>query len=64
MQVGADGVKSRVRQLTGLQSVGWNYSQSAVVAALGLEQVNNFRPCTHGELLLTSIYNRASQKIW
>ncbi len=37
--MGADGVKSHVRHVTGLQSMNWNYNQSAVIATLTLEQV-------------------------
>jgi 2-octaprenylphenol hydroxylase len=35
--VGADGANSRVRQLSGIDTVGWSYQQQAVVAAVETE---------------------------
>ena len=29
--VGADGSKSRVRELAGIKTTGWNYSQNAII---------------------------------
>lgn len=34
--VGADGVRSRVRQAAGLPSTGWRYDQTAIVATVGI----------------------------
>ena len=34
--IGADGFDSSVRRLTGLESVGWDYRQSAIVATMNL----------------------------
>lgn len=33
-QVGADGAKSQVRQLSGFKTTGWNYSQNAVICTV------------------------------
>jgi 2-octaprenylphenol hydroxylase len=35
--IGADGANSRVRQLAGIETVGWSYSQQAVVATVETE---------------------------
>ena len=34
MQVGADGGKSRVRELAGFKTTGWNYSQNAIICTV------------------------------
>jgi len=39
-QVGADGAQSNVRQLAGMDSIGWKYDQSAVVAKLDISDVS------------------------
>ena len=38
-QIGADGSRSKLRQLAGIHSIGWKYDQSAVVAKLDLANV-------------------------
>lgn len=43
--IGADGHNSGVRQAAGIQNVGWNYGQSAVVATLHLSEV--ISPAAH-----------------
>jgi 2-polyprenyl-6-methoxyphenol hydroxylase-like FAD-dependent oxidoreductase len=39
--IGADGFDSSVRRLTGLESVGWDYRQSAIVATMNLATSND-----------------------
>ena len=40
--VGADGARSRVRQLAGIDSVGWSYGQQAVVATIETEHDHQY----------------------
>ena len=39
-QVGADGAQSNIRQLVGMNTIGWKYNQSAVVAKLDVSYVS------------------------
>uniref|UniRef100_A0A183BEC7 FAD_binding_3 domain-containing protein n=1 Tax=Echinostoma caproni TaxID=27848 RepID=A0A183BEC7_9TREM len=34
LQVGADGVQSKVRQVAGINTIGWDHGQAAVVATV------------------------------
>lgn len=34
LQIGADGSKSRVRELAGFKTTGWNYSQNAIICTV------------------------------
>lgn len=43
-KIGADGPNSTVRKAAGMQTVQWNYEQSAVVAVLHLSEVHPYRP--------------------
>lgn len=42
--VGADGGNSRVRELTGLRTVGWSYDQTAVVTTIQTESAHHNVP--------------------
>ena len=37
MQIGADGVASRVRDFAKIETVGWDYSQKGIVATLKVD---------------------------
>ncbi|XXG67939.1 hypothetical protein AAC387_Pa06g1165 [Persea americana] len=65
--VGADGSKSRVREIAGLQTTGWNYSQNAVICTVEHTVENlcawqRFLPA--GPIALLPIGNKFSNIVW
>lgn len=67
LQVGADGSKSRVREIAGLQTTGWNYSQNAVICTVEHTVENlcawqRFLPA--GPIALLPIGDRFSNIVW
>ncbi|XP_071690587.1 uncharacterized protein [Rutidosis leptorrhynchoides] len=65
--VGADGSKSRVRELAGIKTTGWNYSQSAVICTVEHPSVNfcawqRFLP--GGPIALLPIGDNYSNIVW
>ncbi|XP_076913325.1 uncharacterized protein LOC143571902 [Bidens hawaiensis] len=65
--VGADGSKSRVRELAGIKTTGWNYSQSAVICTVEHPTENlcawqRFLPA--GPIALLPIGGNFSNIVW
>nr|GEU79928.1 FAD/NAD(P)-binding oxidoreductase family protein [Tanacetum cinerariifolium] len=65
--VGADGSKSRVRELAGIKTTGWNYSQSAVICTVEHSAENfcawqRFLPA--GPIALLPIGDNFSNIVW
>lgn len=67
LQVGADGSKSRVRELAGFTTTGWNYSQNAVICTVEHSVENRcawqrFLPA--GPIALLPIGDNFSNIVW
>ncbi|KAI3925500.1 hypothetical protein MKX01_022009 [Papaver californicum] len=65
--VGADGGQSRVRELAGIQTTGWKYSQNAVICTVEHTAENQcawqrFLPC--GPIALLPIGDNFSNIVW
>ncbi|KAF8392053.1 hypothetical protein HHK36_022393 [Tetracentron sinense] len=65
--VGADGAKSRVRELAGLKTTGWNYSQNAVICSVKHNVENEcawqrFLPA--GPIALLPMGDKFSNIVW
>lgn len=67
MQVGADGGKSRVRELAGFKITGWNYSQNAVICTVEHPVENQCawqRFLPSGPIALLPIGDKFSNIVW
>lgn len=67
LQIGADGSKSHVRELAGIKTTGWNYSQSAVICTVEHAAKNfcawqRFLPA--GPIALLPIGDNFSNIVW
>ncbi|KAK1362667.1 Ubiquinone biosynthesis monooxygenase COQ6, mitochondrial [Heracleum sosnowskyi] len=65
--VGADGSKSRVRELAGIKTTGWNYSQNAIICTVEHTAENRCawqRFLPNGPLALLPIGDRYSNIVW
>lgn len=65
--VGADGAKSRVREIAGLKTTGWNYSQSAVICTVEHTVENHCawqRFLPSGPIALLPIADKFSNIVW
>lgn len=67
MQVGADGSKSRVRELAGFKTTGWKYSQNAIICTVEHTAENRsawqrFLPT--GPIALLPIGDNFSNIVW
>ncbi|KAL0547039.1 hypothetical protein IC582_016961 [Cucumis melo] len=65
--VGADGSKSRVRELAGFKTTGWNYSQNAVICTVEHTQENRCawqRFLPSGPIALLPIGDNYSNIVW
>lgn len=67
LQVGADGGRSHVRELSGLKTTGWNYSQNAVICTVKHTIENHcawqrFLPA--GPIALLPIGDKFSNIVW
>ncbi|XP_059632209.1 uncharacterized protein LOC132274877 isoform X3 [Cornus florida] len=65
--VGADGSKSRVRELAGFKTTGWNYSQNAIICTVENEVENRcawqrFLPA--GPIALLPMGDKFSNIVW
>ncbi|XWS13473.1 hypothetical protein CRYUN_Cryun36dG0040100 [Craigia yunnanensis] len=65
--VGADGAKSRVRELVGFRTTGWNYSQNAIICTVEHAVENHcawqrFLPA--GPIALLPIGDKFSNIVW
>lgn len=66
-QVGADGSRSRVRELAGFKTTGWNYSQNAIICTVEHSVENRcawqrFLPA--GPIALLPISDNFSNIVW
>lgn len=67
LQVGADGSKSRVRELGGFKTTGWNYSQNAIICTVEHSVENRFawqRFLPAGPIALLPIGDKFSNIVW
>lgn len=67
LQVGADGAKSHVREIAGLKTTGWNYSQSAVLCTVEHTVENHCawqRFLPSGPIALLPIGDKFSNIVW
>ncbi|XP_022860596.1 ubiquinone biosynthesis monooxygenase COQ6, mitochondrial [Olea europaea var. sylvestris] len=65
--VGADGSKSRVRELAGIDATGWKYPQSAVICTVEHMEQNQCawqRFLPNGPIALLPIGNKFSNIVW
>lgn len=67
LKVGADGGKSRVRELAGFRTTGWNYSQNAIICTVEHTSENRcawqrFLPT--GPIALLPIGDKYSNIVW
>jgi 2-octaprenyl-6-methoxyphenol hydroxylase len=66
--VAADGARSRLRELAGIPTYGWNYPQSAIVTNVAHERDHNGRACEHflpaGPFAILPLKGRRSSIVW
>jgi 2-octaprenyl-6-methoxyphenol hydroxylase len=66
--VAADGVRSRLRDLAGIQTVGWDYGQSGIVVTVGHERPHNGRAEEHflpaGPFAMLPLTGNRSSLVW
>jgi 2-octaprenyl-6-methoxyphenol hydroxylase len=66
--VAADGARSKLRGLAGIQSFGWSYAQSAIVTTVAHERAHHGRAEEHflpaGPFATLPLRNRRSSIVW
>jgi 2-octaprenyl-6-methoxyphenol hydroxylase len=66
--VAADGVRSRLRALAGIDTVGWAYGQSGIVATVAHERPHNGRAVEHflpaGPFAILPLPGKRSSLVW
>ncbi|XP_065920559.1 ubiquinone biosynthesis monooxygenase COQ6, mitochondrial-like isoform X2 [Dysidea avara] len=67
--VGADGAQSNIRQLAGMNTIGWKYNQSAVVAKLDVSYAGDNRTAWQrflptGPIALLPLTDSSSSLVW
>lgn len=66
--VGADGARSRLRELAGIQTSGWSYGQSAIVTTVAHERDHHGRAEEHflpaGPFAILPLKGRRSSIVW
>ncbi len=66
--VAADGARSRVRELAGIATVGWNYPQSAIVTTVAHERDHEGRAIEHflpaGPFAILPLKGRRASLVW
>ena len=66
--VAADGAKSRLRALAGIQTVGWGYGQSGIVVTVSHERPHNGRAEEHflpaGPFAILPLAGNRSSLVW
>jgi 2-octaprenyl-6-methoxyphenol hydroxylase len=66
--VAADGARSHIRELAGIQSFGWWYEQSAIVTTVAHEREHHGRAEEHflpaGPFAMLPLRNRRSSIVW
>jgi 2-octaprenyl-6-methoxyphenol hydroxylase len=68
LMVGADGARSRVREMAGIQNVGWSYGQSAIVTTVAHERDHHGRAEEHflpaGPFAILPLKGNRSSLVW
>jgi ubiquinone biosynthesis monooxygenase Coq6 len=67
LKVGADGGKSRVRELAGFKTTGWNYSQNAIICTVEHTSDNHCawqRFLPNGPIALLPMGDKFSNIVW
>jgi len=67
LKVGADGGKSRVRELAGFKTTGWNYSQNAIICTVEHTSANHCawqRFLPNGPIALLPMGDNFSNIVW
>jgi 2-octaprenyl-6-methoxyphenol hydroxylase len=66
--VGADGARSRIRELAGIDAHGWNYDQSAIVCTVAHERDHEGRAEEHflpaGPFAILPLTGKRSSIVW
>jgi 2-octaprenyl-6-methoxyphenol hydroxylase len=66
--VAADGARSHIREIAGIQCYGWSYGQSAIVTTLSHEREHHGRAEEHflpaGPFAILPLRNRRSSIVW
>jgi 2-octaprenyl-6-methoxyphenol hydroxylase len=66
--VAADGARSRIRELAGISTHGWNYGQSSIVVTVSHEREHNGRAEEHflpaGPFAILPLKGRRSSIVW
>jgi 2-octaprenyl-6-methoxyphenol hydroxylase len=66
--VGADGARSKIREIAGIASHGWNYDQSAIVTTVAHEREHGGRAEEHflpaGPFAILPLTGRRSSIVW
>ena len=66
--VGADGARSRIREIAGIASHGWNYDQSAIVTTVRHEREHDGRAEEHflpaGPFAILPLTGKRSSIVW
>ncbi|MCB1488980.1 MAG: ubiquinone biosynthesis hydroxylase [Bauldia sp.] len=66
--VAADGVRSRLRSLAGISTVGWNYGQSGIVVTVAHERPHGGRAVEHflpaGPFAMLPLPDNRSSLVW
>jgi 2-octaprenyl-6-methoxyphenol hydroxylase len=66
--VAADGARSRLRELAGIATYGWNYPQSAIVTNVAHERDHGGRACEHflpaGPFAILPLKGRRCSIVW
>ena len=66
--VAADGARSRLRELAGIPTYGWNYPQSAIVTNVAHERDHGGRACEHflpaGPFAILPLKGRRCSIVW
>lgn len=66
--VAADGARSRIRELAGIASVGWDYGQAAIVTTVAHERDHEGRAIEHflpaGPFAVLPLTGRRSSIVW
>src|SRR5207253_1533156 len=66
--VGADGARSKLRELAGIQTFGWSYGQSAIVTTVAHERDHHGRAEEHflpaGPFAILPLKDNRSSIVW
>ena len=66
--VAADGARSRLREIAGIQTIGWDYPQSAIATTVAHERDHNSRAQEHflpaGPFAILPLKDRRASIVW